>query len=105
MKYLKIFFLINFLLIFSSCGSVKDAFSNRMKNSSDEFLVEKKSPLVMPPEYNQLPVPNENNNESQSSNSKIKKLISNEDNVNNSNTNAPAKDGLENSIIKKIKTN
>ena len=27
------------------------------KSSSDEFLVEKKSPLVMPPDYNNLPVP------------------------------------------------
>ena len=30
---------------------MKDGFSNQKKNNSDEFLVEKKSPLVMPPDY------------------------------------------------------
>ena len=49
--------LINFFLIIVSCGTVKEAFTNQKKNSADEFLVEKKSPLVMPPDYNELPVP------------------------------------------------
>ena len=31
--------------------------SNKKKNGSDEFLVEKKSPLVMPPNYDELPIP------------------------------------------------
>ena len=36
-------------------GQLKEGFKNQKKNSSDEFLVEKKSPLVMPPEFNELP--------------------------------------------------
>ena len=32
---------------------------NQKKSSTDEFLVEKKSPLVMPPDYNELPIPKE----------------------------------------------
>ena len=59
MKYLRIFILISSVLIFYSCGTIKEGFSNQKKNNSDEFLVEKKSPLVMPPDYNKLPVPNE----------------------------------------------
>ena len=31
----------------------------KKKNNSDEFLVEKKSPLKMPPDYNELPIPNQ----------------------------------------------
>ena len=57
MKISKIILLINFFLIIVSCGTVKEAFTNQKKNSADEFLVEKKSPLVMPPDYNNLPVP------------------------------------------------
>ena len=33
----------------------------KKKSSSDEFLVEKKSPLVLPPNYGELPLPNEDN--------------------------------------------
>ena len=45
-KILLLLFLIVFL---SSCQSAQDAFTLKKKTSSDEFLVEKKSPLVMPP--------------------------------------------------------
>ena len=33
----------------------------KKKSSADEFLVEKKSPLVLPPNYGDLPLPNEEN--------------------------------------------
>ena len=48
------------LLVLYGCSNVKEGFKNQKKNSSDEFLVEKKSPLVLPPEFNELPIPNEN---------------------------------------------
>ena len=105
MKNYKIFFLIGIFLIFSSCGSFKDAFSNQMKNSSDEFLVEKKSPLVTPPEYNELPVPKINEDEVQSSDNKIKNLMSNQDTNDIQNNNGSVSESLDNSIIKKIKKN
>ena len=38
----------------SNCSTVKEAFDPQRKNSSDEFLVEKKSPLSMPPEFNEI---------------------------------------------------
>ena len=46
---------INLILIFlllTSCGGFK-----LKKENVDEFLVEKKSPLVMPPEFGKLPLP------------------------------------------------
>ena len=57
MKYLKLFGVLNLLLLLLSCGLVKEGFQNPKKKSSDEFLVEKKSPLVMPPNFNELPTP------------------------------------------------
>ena len=59
MKKFKFYFVISVALSIASCGTVKEGFSNNKKNNSDEFLVEKKSPLVMPPEFNELPTPNE----------------------------------------------
>ena len=58
MKKIKIiFFVILVKLILSSCGTVKEAFEAPRKNSSDEFLIEKKSPLSMPPDFEKLPEP------------------------------------------------
>ena len=47
---------------FQSCQTVKEGFTSQKKKSTDEFLVEKKSPLVMPPEFNELPVPKSTEN-------------------------------------------
>jgi len=41
MKKINLFVLFNIILFLSSCGSVKEGFSNQKKNNSDEFLVEK----------------------------------------------------------------
>ena len=57
MRFLKIFFLLNLILYLSSCGSLKKSFSNQKKSNSDEFLVTKKNPLELPPDFDQLPLP------------------------------------------------
>ena len=57
MKQFKFYIVIGIVVFLSSCASVKEGFSNSKKNNSDEFLVEKKSPLVMPPNFNELPTP------------------------------------------------
>ena len=75
MKKFKFYFVISVALSIASCGTVKEGFSNNKKNNSDEFLVEKKSPLVMPPEFNELPTPNER--KVQKDTNDIKSLISN----------------------------
>ena len=55
----KIIKIIVISLILASCQSAKDALTLKKKESSDEFLVEKKSPLVMPPDYGKLPEPSD----------------------------------------------
>ena len=102
MKFLKIIFILYILTFIISCGSVKKAFTNQKKNSSDEFLVEKKTPLVMPPDYNDLPVPNTDIAQNDKSENEIKNLLNIEkksgepENLNET---------LEESLIKKIKNN
>ena len=51
--------LIILTVAFTSCQSVKDGLSGRKSENSDEFLVQKKNPLVLPPDYFKLPKPDE----------------------------------------------
>ena len=59
-----IIFIICFLFFLNSCQSVKDGLSGRKNENSDEFLVEKKNPLEVPPEYGELPEPKAEGKES-----------------------------------------
>ena len=107
MKYFKIFLNLTLILLIVSCGTVKDAFQNQKKNSSDEFLVEKKSPLVMPPDYEKLPMPQEVLEQVKNEETTIKKLITNkETNKIEKNDNELNKvENFEKSLIEKIKNN
>ncbi len=55
MKF-KLFVLCTFLFLYS-CQSVKDGLTGKKRNNSDEFLIQKKNPLVQPPKYGELPLP------------------------------------------------
>ena len=100
MKKIKVMlFLTIVFFTFQSCQTVKEGFTSQKKKSTDEFLVEKKSPLVMPPDFNELPLPKTSENIEEND---IEKLISN----NNSPESSGVQDkNFENSIIEKIKQN
>jgi hypothetical protein len=105
MKLLKFFLILSLYILVSSCGTVKEAFTNQKKNSSDEFLVEKKSPLVMPPDYNDLPVPNTQNNVEENSKN-IESLITNNEKGDKKDNNSKGSDqNLEKTLLNKIKKN
>tara|TARA_Y100000816_G_scaffold144888_1_gene102778 strand:- start:7920 stop:8225 length:306 start_codon:yes stop_codon:yes gene_type:complete len=101
MKKIKLFLIINLFLFLISCGTVREGFQNPKKNNTDEFLVEKKSPLVMPPDFEDLPKP-ENDKSESSADNEIKLFKS--DGEQKSNKNAISKD-IEGSILEKIKSN
>ena len=98
-KY-KITILITFLLILSSCGVVKEGFKSPKQKTGDEFLVEKKSPLVMPPDFNELPVPN--SSKIKKNKDTIENLISNSETKTSNNIKNTDKN-LEKTILDKIK--
>ena len=54
---------------------MKSVFENQKNNNTDEFLVEKKSPLVMPPDFDELPIPKEIENKKDINENEFKKLI------------------------------
>lgn len=103
MKQFRFYILIAVALLFSSCTSLKEGFVNQKKNNSDEFLVEKKSPLVMPPDYNELPIPNEENINKESN--EIQSLISKSKSGQIEENFDEKSSSFEGSILEKIKNN
>ena len=68
-------------------------------------MVEKKSPLIMPPDFNQLPIPNTKSKQIESEDNSIKKLVTNgKNNINKSKIKSSKSRTLENSILEKIKS-
>ena len=105
MKIFRLIIAFNIFLLLISCGTLKEGFSNQKKNNSDEFLVEKKAPLVMPPDYDELPTPNDgqqNKIDNDSSNS-IKSLLQNQDNLQTPILEKDSNSNFEQSIIEKIR--
>ena len=45
------------LIFLNGCQNFKDGLSLKKKTNTDEFLVQKKNPLVLPPDYDALPKP------------------------------------------------
>ena len=103
MKQFKFYIVMIIVIFLSSCGTVKKGFINQKKNNSDEFLVEKKSPLVMPPDYNELPIPKEENVEKETND--IKSLISKTKNDEIKENLDVKNSTFESSILEKIKNN
>ena len=58
-KILYILSLIFFVISCNSFDSVKRGLTGEKVTSTDEFLIKKKDPLVMPPDYENLPTPDE----------------------------------------------
>ena len=100
MKIFKKLILLSFTFLIISCGTLKEGFTNQKKNSSDEFLVEKKSPLVMPPDFDELPIPKKKDNKIETEKNSIKELII-ENPSDNTDSSEENKD-LEASILDKI---
>lgn len=95
-----------FSLIVTSCSSVKEAFDPQRKNGSEEFLVEKKSPLSMPPEFDKLPMPQSNKEINQNEIEDIELLITETDKENNQTLKTENLDeDFEILILDKIKNN
>ena len=72
MKYfLKFFLLINFSFFLISCGNnwseFKKTMSGQKVTNTDEFLIKKKDPLILPPEFEKLPLPNTKKNNEKNS--------------------------------------
>jgi hypothetical protein len=105
-RFIKQFFVIIFFLL-SACtdtlDSVKKGLSGQKETSTDEFLVEKKDPLILPPEYDDLPQPGQTATNEVSDDNNISDILkiggSSSESVSSETT------SLEESILKNINNN
>ena len=106
-KFFKISKLLVLFLFIYSCGSVGEALQGKKRSDQgDEFLIDKKNPLTMPPDFYKLPEPGEASIKS------TKDIESDESNIENLLKNSEIKEevssseevtSIESSILKKIK--
>jgi hypothetical protein len=94
------------LLFLNSCGTIAEGLGGSKKKGSDEFLVEKKSPLVLPPNFGELPEPGKepsvNITSEKKDTSEIEDIINQSSSTGASEKNDDTKNSIEQSIIKKI---
>ncbi len=75
---MKKIYLLIILFLLASCNTVKDAgkvLRNEKKTSTDEFLVKKRNPLVLPPNFEEVPEPGTLSQTKESEEVKIKKIL------------------------------
>tara|TARA_B100001248_G_C27374574_1_gene453486 strand:- start:1116 stop:1424 length:309 start_codon:yes stop_codon:yes gene_type:complete len=96
-------FLIIILLVLVSCSGFQEAgkiLRNEKTNTTDEFLVKKKEPLIMPPDMNKVPEPESIKNKKENEEEKIKKILKIPNSSSSSNN---SKSSTEDLIIDKIR--
>ena len=93
-------------LFLNSCGSIAEGLGGSKKKGSDEFLVEKKSPLVIHPSFGELPEPGKEPEGNIISDKKvtsdIEDIINQSSSTSTSEKSDDSKNSIEQSIIKKI---
>ena len=125
MKINKLYIIaLTFLFVVSACAKIAEGMSGTKRSkSSDEFFVHKKKPLVLPPDFNDMPMPKptqkkqtqENDienilgikNQTQNDNeiNDIEDLLKTKNNTNSNTSQSESDKSLEDSILKKINKN
>ena len=98
--YKKIIYILSLLLFVTSCGtfdSVKRGLTGQKRDSSDEFLIKKKDPLILPPDFEDLPLPDEITTEAEEISNFEKTLETSMEETSSSSSGS-----VEESILKKI---
>ena len=101
----KNFYFIILLFVLSSCQGLKDALSGKKYENSDEFLVIKKNPLILPPNFNDLPSPKDVTNTTQIENieNEIEDLLSSIKDDDEGNVESSSSSETESFVLEKIK--
>ena len=102
-KFVLLIFVSTFLI---SCQSVKDGLTGVKRNNSDEFLIEKKNPLIQPPEYGKLPTPEKKiEDENQTKVNELEQLLKNTDMKKKKKSTSSEISSIEEHILEKINEN
>jgi len=101
-------FILLILGALSGCQSVKDGLTGKKQTNSDEFLVKKKNPLSLPPDFENLPEPTTSNKNDDKNDTEIslKEILTKNANTKSTISVSETSIGsLEKNILEKIKSN
>ena len=100
MKKLSFFFLL--IILLNSCGfkEAGQVLRNEKIRTTDEFLVKKREPLVLPPDYENVPKPGTTSQAKENEEEKIKKILKVPE---KETSNTKNQNSIEKSILDKIK--
>ena len=102
-------FILIFLFLITGCQDVKKGFSGKKIDQGEEFLVIKKNPLVVPPDFEKMPMPKDEIEKSNSikvesnQDNDLKKLFKTQDQNIDVSESRENTGNLEKKIIDKIK--
>ena len=99
---LVVIFAFNFL---SGCQSLKDGLEgNKKSKNAEEFLIDKKNALTIPPDFSKLPIPEaEKRTEINENDFDIENILQVNSENQNYEENSESNNSLEQSILEKIK--
>ena len=98
-----IYFLLISSFLLAACGGLKDAgkvLRNEKIKTTDEFLVKKRNPLVLPPDFEKIPEPGSISKTKEDEDEKIKKILK-VPKIDNINKKQPS--SIEESILDRIR--
>lgn len=98
----KIIFCLFLIFFLNSCGGLSDAgkvLRNEKTNTTDEFLVKKREPLSLPPDYKELPTPGSLKKNTEDNKSEVSKILK----IKEENNTLKKSSSVEQSIINQIK--
>ena len=96
-------FLLMIISLITSCGGISDAgkvLRNEKIKTTDEFLVKKRKPLVLPPSFEEVPEPGTITKKKKDEEEKIREILKSPKKENNPNNKSSS---LEESILKSIR--
>ena len=100
-KFKKIIFIFAITILFASCSGISDAgkvLRNEKVKTTDEFLVKKRQPLALPPDYKTLPKPGSLESSQKDKIKEIDKIFK----ISKQNSSSSSSKSIEQSIINKI---
>ena len=93
-------------LFLNSCGTIAEGLGGSKKKGNEEFLVDKKSPLVLPPSFGELPEPGKQSSKNKKLDNEnklsIEKIITKKSSKNKNAKSNKSNNSIEKSIIEKI---
>ena len=98
-----IFFNLLILIFLSGCQNVRETLSMKKKQNIDEFLIEKKNPHILPPDFSKLPEPRKNKEDevSQDDNIDLTKVLDKNDGLEEKTLPSDLEKSIQNILKKK----